>query len=161
MAPWTLPQVRARPRHSCDSRATEITQREADARGRETGNRYSTRGFCAQCAGSHGLGQALHHATYRAFFPRASGQIPTCLMTSRVQTGGFQGHHAGGGVRHSVTRPPMQEVRLCKGTQDSRHQILTAVTILPNLGRNPRAFFPSREAKEHGGSRCWDQRDGE
>ena len=126
MAPWTLPQVRARPRHSCDSRATESTQREADARGRETGNRRSTRGSFAQCVGSHGLGQALQHATYRAFFPRASGQIPTCLMTSRVQTGGFQGHHAGGGVRHSVTRPPMQEVRLCKGTQDSRHQILTA-----------------------------------
>ena len=80
-------------------------------------------------------------------------------MTSRVQTGGFQGHHAGGGVRHSVTRPPMQEVRLCKGTQDSRH--LTEVTILANLGRNPAHFFLGSEAKEHGGSRCWNQRDGE
>ena len=33
----------------------------------------------------------------------------------------------------------MQEVRLCKGTQDSRH--LTEVTILANLGRNPAHFF--------------------
>ena len=37
----------------------------------------------------------------------------------------------------------MQEVRLCKGTQDSRH--LTEVTILANLGRNPAHFF--QEAK--------------
>ena len=38
----------------------------------------------------------------------------------------------------------MQEVRLCKGTQDSRH--LTEVTILANLGRNPALFF--REGSE-------------
>ena len=43
----------------------------------------------------------------------------------------------------------MQEVRLCKGTQDSRH--LTEVTILANLGRNPAHFFLSGKRRSMAG----------